>query len=519
MQALRRNSLPHRVVASLVLLALLSACSKWSTTRDPVEQVIRQQAPKKVRVRLADRRVVELQVPKIVGDTLKGYAYEVALSSRPSRIVAIPLEDVRQLEVRKTDALATVLLIAGLGATAIAIAADRPEEPAPPPTTTYGTGTSCPLVYSWGGEAWRLDSGTFGGAFLLPLARTDVDNLAFARVPDGELRLKLANELAETDHVDALSVLAVDHEPGVLIAPDGAGTLHAFSALSKPLSAHDYRGRDALARVVEADGWSWESSPSRRDTAQVADLRDGLELVFARPNGAPAARLLLDGNNTPWSAYLIQEYVRLHGHQADAWYDSLNADPSRAARLGAKFAAEGFLTVSVWTADRWAPQGLIWEAGPEVAKRQALALDLSEVDGDVLRIRLESNPSFWLIDRVAIDYSREPSFSVRELQAQTASDAAGRDVRSLLGAADGEHYVLEPGDYAELEFRVPPVPDGLARSYVLRSSGWYRIHSPGIGEPDAHTLARIENEPLAIARLSVARLNDALVQLAQGGLR
>jgi hypothetical protein len=180
---------------------------------------------------------------------------------------------------------------------------------------------------------------------------------------------------------------------------------------------------------------------------------------------------------------------------------------------------EAFLNVSVWTGDRWTPQGLIWEAGPEVPKRQALALDLSEVDGDVLRVRLESVPSLWLIDRVAIDYSCEPSFSVRELHVETAIDAAGRDVRPLLTAADGQHYVLEPGDYAELKFRVPPVPDGLARSYVLRSHGWYRIHSPGVGEPDPHTLAWIENEPLSIARFSVARMNEALVGLARRDLR
>ena len=514
MQPLRSASLPRRLLAALALLAFLSACTKWSTTRDPVDQVIREQEPSKVRVTLADYSVVELRMPKIMGDTLKGYAVEVAPPNRPSRIVAIPLEDVRQLEVREGDALATTaFFIAGIGITVLALGAVIAVQGAPPQSE------SCPLVYSWDGRDWRLDSGTFGGAFLLPLSRTDVDNLAFARELDGELRLKLANELAETDYVDALSVLAVDHEPGVQVAPDGAGALHAFSALTKPLSAHDYRGYDALARIVEADGWNWESSLSGRDTARVADLRDGLEIAFARPDGASAARLLLDGSNTPWSAYLMQEYVRLHGHQADAWYDSLNADPLRAARLGAKLASEAFLDVSVWTGDRWDSQGLIWEAGPEVSKRQALALDLSEVDSDVMRVRLESVPSFWLIDRVAIDYSDEPAFSVRELQVKTANDATGRDVRPLLTAADGEHYVLEPGDYAELEFRVPPVPDGLARSYVLSSSGWYRIHSPGIGEPDAHTLARIENEPLAIARLSVARMNEALVRLAGSGLR
>jgi hypothetical protein len=525
MQALRRASLPRRVVAAVALLALLSACTKWKTTSDPVEQVIRERAPHEIRVRLADRSGYELRGPKIEGDTLRGLVIEYKRQRHPSRILAIPLEDVRELQVRKPDALKTTLLIAGVGVTALLVAeaveAATEEEPPPPPRPPPSGPpvVSCPFVYTWDGEEWHLDSGTFGGAFLLPLSRTDVDNLAFARELDGELRLKLANELAETDFVDALSVLAVDHEPGVQVAPDPAGALHAFTTLAKPLSAQDYRGRDALARVVEADGWNWESSPSGRDTARVADLRDGLELVFARPDGARSARLILDGRNTPWSAYLLHEYIRLHGHQTDAWYDSVNADPLRAAPLGAKLASEAFLHVSVWTGDRWDSQGLIWEAGPEVSKRQALALDLSEVDGDVLRVRLESAPSLWLIDRVAIDYSREPSFSVRELHVETAIDAAGRDVRSLLTAADGAHYVLEPGDYAELKFRVPPVPDGLARSYVLRSHGWYRIHSPGVGEPDAHTLARIENEPLSIARLSVARMNEALVGLARRDLR
>ncbi|KPK78489.1 MAG: hypothetical protein AMS25_15110, partial [Gemmatimonas sp. SM23_52] len=89
MQPLRSASLPRRLLAALALLAFLSACTKWSTTRDPVDQVIREQEPSKVRVTLADYSVVELRMPKIMGDTLKGYAVEVAPPNRPSRIVAI----------------------------------------------------------------------------------------------------------------------------------------------------------------------------------------------------------------------------------------------------------------------------------------------------------------------------------------------------------------------------------------------------------------------------------------------
>lgn len=61
---------------------------------------------------------------------------------------------------------------------------------------------SCPLVYSWDGQRWRLDSGTFGGAIMPALARTEVDNLLHA-VPVGDsLRLRITNELNETDHLD-----------------------------------------------------------------------------------------------------------------------------------------------------------------------------------------------------------------------------------------------------------------------------------------------------------------------------
>ena len=104
---------------------------------------------------------------------------------------------------------------------------------------------------------WQLglkESGTFGGAIFRTLSRTDVDNLDFARAEEGQLRLRLANELAETDYVDALSVLAVDHAPGVTVAPDGHGVLHSLGSLTPPLSAHDDRGHDALDRVVSADG-------------------------------------------------------------------------------------------------------------------------------------------------------------------------------------------------------------------------------------------------------------------------
>ena len=369
---------------------------------------------------------------------------------------------------------------------------------------------SCPLVYSWDGKDWRLDSGTFGGAIVRALARTDVDNLDFVRVQDSTLRLKLANELNETEYVDRLAVLAVDHDSAVTVAPDGAGVLHSVGPLTLPARAQDFHGNDVLARVSAMDGWNWKSSPTGRDTAVAADLRDGVELTFPRPTGAKAARLVVDGNNTPWAAEMMQAFVGAHGRATQAWYDSLDAAPQRARHMFATLSREAFLSVSVWVRGRWERQGLVSEAPPELVKRQVLPLDLRRVSGNTVRVRLESVPSFWVLDQVTLDFSPEQSLTVTELTPTSAVDGRGQDVRDLLAVADSQFFTMEQDDFAEVHYQVPEIPNGESRSYLLGSTGWYRIHTPEVAEPDVALLNRVLTEPRAISRISVARMNEAL---------
>ena len=508
---------------TLVVWVGMTSCMHWSEPKSPVETFIGEKHPDRIRVTTVDGWITELLSPKIESDTLVGFGWPGARKGM-AELMKVPLTDVRRVEIRSANPLVTGLVFVGV--TALIVAAVTSGNSSSKTTGNYGSDmdlSSCPAVYSWDGEAWRLDSGTFGGAFLEPLARTDVDNLVFARAEDGVLRLRLANELSETDHVDALRLRVVDHPIGTEVVPDASasGALHLVGRLAPPLAARDDRGRDALAAVQAVDGWGWESSPSGRDTAVAADVRDGLELEFSRPAGARQATLVLDGNNTPWAAALMQQYVAAHGRETDAWYASLNSNPLAAWTLGQRLAREGFLHVSVWTDRGWEAQGLVWEAGPEVAKRQAMRLDLSGVEGERLRVRLESIPLFWNLDRVAIDFPGmdgvRPAPEVHELEAASARmEADGRDVTAALSAVDGTELVLETGEAAELRFFVPPVPEGSARSYLAASTGWYRIHASVSDAPPDEAVVRIEREdrPGALSRLAVARLNEALRMLA-----
>jgi hypothetical protein len=517
----------HRAYAFLgriTLLAVLGlhagACMSWKAQPVSPDQVVAKK-PDQVRLTLANSSRIVIARPAIIGDSLIGTP-PGADTKRIAQRLAVPLSDIRSVEVQRVNGAKTALLVAGLGVTALAViaAADccGPDfKPAPSDGGGGGSGSgppivSCPLVYSWDGAHWRLDSGTFGGAIAPALARTDLDNLDYATSQGGLLRLRMANELDETDYVDALSILAVDHDPDLTIAPGGDGHIYTLGALAPPLDARDYRGVDALPRVRTADGWSWESNPSRRDTAVAADIRDGIELTFRNPHTAEG-RLVLVGNNTPWAAHLMQEFVGSHGRETAAWYDSLASHRALARGLGAMLAKEAFLGVSVWSAGRWEHQGYIWEAGPEIVKRQVFPLDLSRVEGDTIRIRLESAPSFWLIDRVALGASVSGPVEVHELRVESAVDQSGADVAPRISSLDGRHYVMENGVSAELRFRVPDVPAGRARSYLLRSSGWYRIHAPEIQPPDVALLRKVLTEPYGASRVAVGRMNDAMLVL------
>jgi hypothetical protein len=502
-------------LSTLMLAGTLQGCTAWRS--GPVEPAMfaAGKPPSEVRVTLVGGRRITLRSPALAGDSLVGIEYTAPQPNHPPARVALPLAEVNEVAVKHTAAGRTTFLILGVGVGFLLLVASSGSSGSSGGSYSGGSSGSCPFVYSWDGKDWRLDSGTFGGAIMRSLARTDVDNLDFAMAANGRLRLKLANELDETDFVDALDVLAVDHDPGVSVAPDAEGRLHTLVHPMAPARARDFRGRDALAQVRAVDGWSWESNPTGRDPARSADVRDGLELAFPRPRDVRTARLVIDGNNTVWAVHMLQEYLQAHGRTLPSWYDSLDADPARARAIVGGLAREAFLTASVRTTDGWVAQGLFWEAGPEIAKRQVMALDLSRCEGDTVRIRLESVPCFWQLDRVALDVAAERPIAVNVLQLDRAIGRDGKDVGPRLTAIDGSVLQMETGDAAELTFRAAAVPQGKSRSYLVRSHGWYRIHTSDAGDPDTALLESVAGRPLGVSSAAVTRANDMLRRLEE----
>ena len=502
-----RRALGRRCLIGLALISLTfgAGCHSWRRKPLTSHQQVLTKSPD-VRVTLADGRKVELSKTRLSGDSIVGLVQFFNGKMAPA---GVPLDQVVRLEVREFSTGKTLLLAAGVTAVVVAVAAAASGSGSSGTSTPVDTTMtwSCPLVYSWNGEHWRLESGTFGGAMAPALTRTDVDVLESAASVDGQIRLRLTNELREIDHVDAIRVVPLDHHFGTAVVPDPQGGIHVVAAPAPPLSARDDDGREMLGVVSRADGWAWESTLRERDPSRREALRDGLEITFKRPAGAKKLWLVVDAQNTIWASSLLQSYLSAQGDAVDAWYASLDA-PERAAVAQERFIRESFLHVAVATDRGWVDQGYFWEVGPEAMKRQAVPLDLSDVSGDVVRVRLTAPPSFWRIDAAMLAVEETFAGTGEPLKLVSASAPDG-DHREVLERVDGREWTMETGKAAELVFADTPRVAGWQRSYVLQSTGWYRIDSRP-GSPDTTLLQRIAADPDGMARVSVERRNAAI---------
>ena len=367
----------------------------------------------------------------------------------------IPLTEITTLKVEKLDMAKSVLLGAGIaaGTLAIIVAATKgKDDPPPPPPRSL----SCPLVFSFDGTRYRFDSETFAGAIFAGAERADYDNLDFLAPVDGEYRLRIQNEREETQYTNKLAVLVVDHPPGTRVVPDSRGVLHALSKPTPADSAVDSKGNEVLGLLRTSDDRFWESELTQMELAAEQHFRDGVILTFRKPPEARQAKLFVRARNTALGPLALRAFLELQGDELYQWYQEANTSESLQQRIKQWYFRDGMLHIRVWQQGRWVLQDALLDVGPAISKDQVASLDLSGVEGEEVRVQLESSLGLWRLDMVTIDYETSAPVSVTELGAHSAETHDGRDVRELLLSDDGEYYIALPGDKADLVFKEPP---------------------------------------------------------------
>ncbi len=239
-------------------------------------------------IRLSDQRGNEL-----TGETIRSLINDGKIPVRSSLAILakseqklIPtnqVQQVHQLAGKKEGVLVGFLLGAAIDAAVIAAVASADWGSFM--STNESGSMSCPFVYSFDGRQYVLDSETFGGAIFRAAQRTDLDNLDHLTEVNGSYRMKITNELPETQFVDELRLLVVDHPRDTRVVPSFSGKINTLAAPQPPNKATSYRGDEVQNLIIDKDNRVWVSNPFGRNPEDKSQARDGLLLEFPRPAG------------------------------------------------------------------------------------------------------------------------------------------------------------------------------------------------------------------------------------------
>jgi len=474
-----------RGALALVLLMVLAACVRMTRIEREDWGAIPRDAT--IRITTLDGTTRTLTEAVALMDAIEGVDVDSDATLR------VPLDSIEYIDNRSGPSAFPILVAAAAVISAIAIIDAQGESDVRPPPSQ----ASCPFLYSFDGTEYVFDSETYAGAITRGLERADLDNLDHLAPVDGRFRLLLTNERPETEYTDALTLLVVDHPVGAAVYPDSRGASRMFKDGERAASAQGVRGGDYLDVLAERDGRLWTGDPvETADISLDAELRDGVVLRFPRPS-SDRALLAVEARNTELAPLAIELFLGLQGDDVVDWYRRVDHDTETQAMVREWITREGTLHVSVWVDGGWELQDMLLDVGPLLSKTQLATLDLTGVEGDEVRIRIESARGLWTLDWVALGVEADVTPVVTELAPARAEDARGRDLSAVLALSDGAYYTALEGDRVELEFRVPPGPAaGWERTVLARATGFYHLHVRGEGPAQTALSERILTEPL-----------------------
>ena len=401
-------------------------------------------------------------------------------------LFTLPLDKIQRIEVIQNDVgrtitshlLGSVGVVGAIAAGALVIVAL----------------TSCPFVSPYDGQEFSLQGELYGGAVYPQLSRNDYVKLKMGPTPDGNLQLKISNELKEIQHTDLAELITITHNKEVQIMPDQDGNIYSIKSARQPLSAYTKNYVDVTDLLAAKDGRIMEMNDSLSENA--------VTLRFTKPPHAGNGKLLLSIKNTFWLDRLYGKMLEGFG----SYYTTFAANQKNtpAGRLSRWTEEQKIpLKVSIKTKQGWKHVEALKTTGPVAFREIVVPLDFPGINESFVEIQISSGFMFWELDYAAMDYSENEIISIEKQLPVKATDETGKSVSSELGVADGDHLVQpEPGNVTTITYDYHKPLEGQVQTYILHSKGWYETIREFHGEPDVTFLRQFQKEG-ALARFSL----------------
>lgn len=346
------------------------------------------------------------------------------------------------------------------------------------------TKSSCPFVYVHDGITRHFVGEMFGGAIYPSLERDDYMPLPGFAPVEGEFRVEIANELLERQYTNLAELMVVEHPDSVRVLFDKNGKLQTLSDPKTPALVMAENGVEYTALVCSKDSSAYLFNDDNLSGKEV----NSLTMTFEKPLLSTEAKLVINAKNSYWLDYIYGKFNEKFGTWYNTFSENQKSVPSD--RIYQWMLDQGIpLSIYIETSEGWEFVDYFQVVGPLASREMVMPLDLSDVSGDKVRVKLECGFMFWEIDYAAIDFSSNIPLSISHVAASSAIDENGQEVSSSLLAVD-TNYLVQPdaGNHVNIIYPYQKPVGEQIQSVFLHSRGYYEYIRYYKNIPDYLTL-------------------------------
>ncbi|MDN3670361.1 hypothetical protein QWY93_13650 [Echinicola jeungdonensis] len=396
--------------------------------------------------------------------------------------VTVPLSSIKKIEVYDKDKGATTLsyvfgtigvivgavfiigLIIGLTGGS---SSSPPPRRSPPPNTP--STSSCPFIYTYDGKGYNFIGEMYGGAIYSSLERDDYMLLPGLDTHNGKYQLKIANELLERQYTNLSELMVVEHPENTQVLADKNGQIFTINSALIPTKAESSNHTSYFNAISKKDSSFYLFDEENDINKNLSNLT----LTFKKPKTEKNGKLILNGKNSLWLDFIFGKFNEQFGTYYPKFAEKQKNVP---ANKNLRWSLNQGIPLSVYieTKKGWEFVDYFNVVGPLASRDMVMDIDLSNVEGEEVKLKLECGFMFWEVDYIAMDYSENTLVDVSYLSPETAIDENGNDVSDLLTYSD-EKYLVQPevGNKVVVTYPTIPVEKNKKQTLFLHSKGYY----------------------------------------------
>lgn len=339
---------------------------------------------------------------------------------------------------------------------------------------------SCPYVYAFDGNAFRMEGEAFGTSLSRAFEAQTLCALPDLVPANGALTIRLSNERPETHLINSVRLFAADARDATAVALDIHDVLWPVSKAISPSAAHDDAARNILSEIARTDQRYWKSSLAH--TSAFSGFRDTIDLMFDAPRGLGEATLVIHAINTNVIDEVFRAMGAVLGDATMQFYAALEHDTLLQQSVRS-WKQESSLRVEVEHGGEYRFVGVMPPEANVAPFTRAIRITGLDTTHGPLHVRLSSLTDVWRIDAVEMDFTPAKPIPVQPLKMLSVTSSDSKNWNEAVAAMDSQYALVLPPNHIDIAFDPAPAMRMRHPVYVSAVQGYLYEWLPSAKSP------------------------------------